>query len=134
MSTARATVLQQLDVLADDAAQIRPYARLNRQPAKTTILVRMDEIEPRPQVGAFVRTYKFALIVLGTKLVTDDDEKGGVDDELDLLVEQLLDALDVGPTDLIWTSAKRGTYEATDSPCYIIETELTGTYESEVTP
>lgn len=134
MSTARETVLVQLDQLAAEAAQVRAYSRLNRQPARPTVLVRMDEIEPNPTAGSGARTYKFALIVLGTKLVTDDDSKGGADDELDELVELLLDALDVGPTDLIWTSAKRGTYEATDSPCYIIETELTGTYESEVTP
>lgn len=131
MSTARDVVLDQVAGLT--VAQVRPYARLNRQPAKLTLMVRTDEIEPSPNL-ATARVYSFSLIVLGTKFLTDDDEKGGVDDELDAAVELILHKLDEGITDLLWTSAKRGTYEPTNSPCYIIAAQYSGIYESEVTP
>jgi hypothetical protein len=130
MGTARDVVLDLLSTLAVDIAEVRPYARLTRQPAKRTLMVRVDDIEPEAQM----RTYKFSLIVLGTRFVTDDDKVGGVDDELDDAVEAILAVLDKGTTDLIWTSCKRGTYEATNSPCYIIATQFTGTYEQDVTP
>lgn len=131
MSTARDVVVAQLAALdLDDVVEVRPYNRLNRQPAKVALLVRVDEVAPAV-TGERVRTYGFSLILLGTKSVTDDDKKGGVDDELDTALETVLDELDKGTTDLVWITAKRGTYEPTNSPCYIIDTSLTGTYESE---
>lgn len=134
MNTARALVVEQLSGIVDDDTDVRGYARLNRQPAKPTVLVRVDDIEPS-DAAQLARVYRFGLIVLGTKLVTDKDDKGGVDDELDDVTERVLAALDRGPTDVIWTSAKRGTYEATNSPCYLIAAQWTGTYNTEeVTP
>lgn len=130
MGTARDLVIEQIAALALDDADVRGYARLNRQPAKPTILVRADEIEPS-DAAQLARVYKFSLILLGTKLVTDDDTKGGVDDEIDDLVQLTLEELDKGTTDVIWTSAKRGTYEATNSPCYLIAVQWSGTYTPE---
>jgi hypothetical protein len=132
MGTARDTVVEQLAALPADLCRVRPYARLNRQPAEPTLLVRVDEIEPVEQY----RLYRFSLIVLSTKLVTDDDAVGGVDDEIDDLVELVLAELDKGITNLLWKSAKRGVYEPTNSPCYIIAAELVGDFpnETEVTP
>lgn len=132
MGTARDLVIEQLAALPADLCRVRPYARLNRQPAEPTLLVRMDEIVPVDQF----RTYRFSLIALATKLVTDDDTKGGVDEEIDDLAELILAELDKGITDLIWTSAKRGVYEPTSSPCYIIAADITGDFpiETEVTP
>jgi hypothetical protein len=130
MPTARDTVLAQLAQLPSSVATVRAYARLNRPPAKPTLLVRVDEIDPVDQF----RRYGFSLIVLGTKQLTDDDRVGGVDDEIDELVELVLAELDKGITDLTWTSAKRGVYEPTNSPCYIIAAQLVGTYTEEVTP
>lgn len=131
MTTARDLVVEQLDNVAPTDCQVRPYARLKRQPAQPTVLVRVDEVEPSSDTSQLARVYRFSLIVLGTKLVTDDDDKGGVDDEIDDLAELILAALDKGPTDVIWTSAKRGTYEATNSPCYLIAVQWSGTYETE---
>jgi hypothetical protein len=130
MTTARDLVVEQLAQLAPGSIHVRPYARLSRQPARPTLLVRVDEIEPS-DFAQLARVYKFSLIVLGTKLVTDDDTKGGVDDEIDDLAELVLSALDEGPTDVIWTSAKRGVYEPTDSPCYLIAAQWSGTYQPE---
>lgn len=134
MGTARDIVVEQLGNIAPADCQVRAYARLTRQPAKPTVMVRVDEIEPSSDTSQLARVYRFGLIALGTKSHTDDDTKGGVDDELDDLVEKLLNALDKGTTDVIWTSAKRGVYEGTDSPCYLIAAQLTGTYQEEVTP
>lgn len=135
MSAARDLVVEQLAQLPPlSGVEVRPYARLNRQPAKLTVLVRVDEIEPSSDVSQLARIYRFSLIVLGTKLVTDDDSKGGVDDEIDAAVELVLLALDQGPTDVIWTKATRGTYEATQSPCYLIAVQWSGTYQEDVTP
>lgn len=135
MSAARDLVVEQLAQLDPlDDVDVRAYARLNRQPATQTVMVRVDEIEPSSDVTQLARVYRFSLILLGTRLVTDDDAVGGVDDELDDLVELVLAALDEGPTDVIWTKATRGTYEATQSPCYLIAVQWSGTYQEEVTP
>jgi hypothetical protein len=132
MGTARDHVIAQLSALPADTCKVRAYARMNRQPAEPTLLVRMDEIEPVEQF----RRYSFSLIVLATKQVTDDDAKGGVDEEIDDLCELVLAELDKGITDLVWTSARRGVYEPTNSPCYIIASTLVGDFSTteEVTP
>lgn len=132
MGTARDLVIDQLAQLPVELCRVRPYARLNRQPAEPTLLVRVDEVEP---VDSY-RRYSFSLIALATRLVTDKDTVGGVDDEIDDLVELILAELDKGITDLVWTSAKRGVYEPTDSPCYIIAANIVGDFdtETEVTP
>lgn len=134
MTTARDLVVEQLAQLPPLAdVDVRAYARLARQPAKLTVLVRVDEIEPSSDTSQLARVYRFSLIALGTKLVTDDDQLGGVDDEIDDLCELVLHALDLGPTDVLWTKATRGTYEATQSPCYLIAVQWSGTYQEEVT-
>lgn len=131
MGTARQLVVEQVAQLPLDDIAVRPYARLNRQPAKVTLLVRMDEVTPLADVAQNARTYNLSLILLGTKLVTDDDQLGGVDDELDDALDHVLHTLDEATTDVVWTSAKRGTYEATSSPCYLIAVELSGTFQPE---
>lgn len=109
--TARSEVVDALDTLLPDVT-VLPYARNVTPPAQPLVMVRVDRVEPAPEVPNHNR-YTFALVLLGSK-----NEPGPADDELDELLEQVIYTINSEDSVLTWTSAVRGTYENTSYPAY----------------
>lgn len=109
--TARSEVVDALDPLLPGVT-VLAYARNVDPPKKPLVMVRVDRVEPAPQVPNHNR-YTFALVLLATK-----NEPKHADDELDELLEQVIFAINSEDSVLTWTSAVRGTYENTSYPAY----------------
>lgn len=95
--------------LLDYASQIDP-------PARSTVMVRLDEVRPHPVEG--IRTYAFTLILLAAKVAT-----GPADDELEALLEDVLLAISK-PSGLAWEKAARGVY-AESTPAFEVPLTVT---------
>jgi len=95
--------------------------------ARPLVMVRLDRITPRPEAGKWRRQYGAALLVVHPVIDTGDPGT----DELDLLVEDVLHALDVSR--LRWTGAERVTLQETNGPAWEITLAPTPTQHQERT-
>lgn len=123
MSTARDTIAGLLRVEFTGRADVDVvgYARQIDAPARSTVMVRVDEVRPSRIPSAW-RDYDVALVVIAAATAVEAGE-----DELDAALEDVLHALD-SSTSLTWTAAKRAVYADTN-PAY--EVALTVTVNKE---
>lgn len=106
-SPARDEMVGLLQALLPSDIDVMPYAKNVDAIARSTVMVRIDEVTPSNMPQA-LRQYVFALLLL-TPLTT----AGPADDELDALLEDVLLALESSVNDnrAIWSKATRATYE-----------------------
>lgn len=109
--TARAELVAVLSPLLPGIV-VEAYSKDITPPAFTTVLVRLDSVEPMPEAPLGYRRYTFDVIVVAVK-----SEPGAADDELDAALEDVLMALDKSGV-TTWTRAERGVFESTQTPCY----------------
>jgi hypothetical protein len=100
-------------------------ARVVDDLARPLVMVRLDTIKPEPAAGKWRRQYGAALLVVHP--IVDTGEAGT--DELDLLVEDVLHALDVSR--IRWTNAERVTLQETNGPAWEITLQPTPTQHQE---
>ena len=110
--SARAQVTAAIDAAMPDGVDVVGYARQIDPPARSTVMVRIDEVTRPAGLPTGCRAYKFALVCIAAST----DPGGPADDELDGLLEDVLHALDVAP-DLTWETASRAVYNDTN-PAY----------------
>ncbi|CCH79084.1 hypothetical protein BN12_40054 [Nostocoides japonicum T1-X7] len=116
--TARAAVADLLTEHLPDDVDVIPYARNIDSPARSTVMLRLDEVTPG--VASGLGTYTFALLLIAAKT-----SPGPADDELDALLEDVLYALDrLSDAGVTWSSARRATYED-KNPAYEVTTAVT---------
>lgn len=123
--TARALVLEQVAGLGTGAT-VMAYARNVDTIADPTLMVRVDQVDPDPNVRAW-RRYTVALLVI----VPQTDVAADAEDELDGLLEDVLHELEQDTTPLTWTTAKRAIFQD-QWHCY--EVTLTVPIAKEPTP
>lgn len=111
--TVRADTVQLLGELLPEDVHVISYSRAAVESLQgTTVMVRLDRIEPETDVPQATRRYTFGLIV-----ITPLTEAPAADDELDAAVEDVIDALDQHPR-FTWQGAERAVFEGTQTPCY----------------
>jgi hypothetical protein len=115
--TARDEVVAALQTVVPSGIEVIAYSRDIDQPAKPTVMVRVDRVRPVPE-SREVRRYGFALI-----LITPKTTAGPADDELDGLLEDVLHAVESSTDGLVWTQATRANYEDR-FPAYQIELDV----------
>lgn len=115
--TPRALIVDTLAPLLPAGVVVVPYARQVDAPAKSTVMVRVDEVRRAATQGS--REYVFALV-----LIAGQTAAGPGDDELDGLLEDVLYALETGAGGLLWTQAVRATYESAN-PAYEVRLTVT---------
>lgn len=129
MNPVRAHIIAATSAALADAgivADVVP-ARVVDELARPLVMVRLDRITPRPDAGKWRRQYGAALLVVSPIVDTGDPDT----DELDLLVEDVLHALDVSR--LRWTGAERVTLQETNGPAWEITLAPTPTQHQERT-
>lgn len=110
-STPRAQIAAALAASLPDDIKVMPYARNIDPPAQTTVMVRLDRVEPHPAAKG-PRRYTFALVILAALT----DPSGPADDELDNALEDVLHVIDKAPA-YRYEKAERATY-ANTTPAY----------------
>jgi hypothetical protein len=130
MNPVRAHIIATVSAALVDAgitADVVP-ARVVDELARALVMVRLDAITPEPTAGKWRRQYAAALLVVSP--IVDTGDPGT--DELDLLVEDVLHALDV--SGIRWTNAERVTLADTDGPAWQITLRPTPTQHQERNP
>ncbi len=117
---ARALVAAQLSAL--DGVDLIDYADGIDPPSNPVVMLRLDHIEPHPEIvtpGA--RRYRFGLVVITPRV-----QAGPADDQLEAATERVLAAVDAADT-ITWTTAERGVYasspDAPGYPCMTVTTQ-----------
>ena len=110
--SARVQVTEAIAVAMPPGVDVIGYARQIAPPARSTVMVRIDEVTRPAGLPQGCRAYKFALVLIAAQT----DPGGPADDELDALLEDVLHALDTG-SDLTWDTASRAVYNETN-PAY----------------
>ena len=118
--SARTMVTAAVDAAMPDGVDVLPYAKQIDPPARSTVMVRVDEVTRPSDLPIGCRIYKFALVCVAAQT----DPGGPADDELDGLLEDVLHALDVAP-DLTWDTATRAVYAETNPAFEVIVTVTT---------
>lgn len=114
--------LDEPDVDGSMGMDVLKYARDIDPPARTTLMLRADEVLRHPVVPMAARNYTFAIIVLPSSRTPDV-----VDDELELALEEVLDAIERAPEFPQWTAARRVLFGSTEAPAYEVTLPFTAT-------
>ena len=118
--TARAMVTEVVKAAMPGWVDVMGYARQIDPPARPTVMVRVDEVTRPSDLPIGCRVYKFALVCVAALT----DHGGAADDELDVLLEDVLHALDSAPA-LTWDTATRAVYAETNPAFEVIVTVTT---------
>ena len=95
------------------------------QLVKPTVLVGISTVAPTDRGVLGFRVYAFELVLL-----TPHTDAAASDNDLDPLLEDLLLVLEQAPA-LVFTGARRGTYEDTGRPTYFVDVTVNTQHESE---
>lgn len=125
MALAREEVIALLQGAVPDA-HVLPYPRNIDTPSKSTVMYRIDTVEPsKAASGSWDVSGSLILIASATT-------SGPADEELDALLQDVLVALDTDQVPgMRWVSAKRATYGDPDptNPAYEVEVTVTTSKE-----
>lgn len=126
--TPRQLLTEALTGILPADVDVIPYSHNIDAPSASTVMVRFDRATPSPAAGG-ARLYQFTLIGIAAKTTA-----GPADDELDMLLEDVLAAIDGASTAGInWTEAVRGTYGEPEptNPAFEVVCPITFAIESE---
>lgn len=114
--TPRLQLVDVLEPLVPDGVRVLGFARdLDAPGTAGTVMVRVDEVVPSSQPQA-VREYRVALVLVVAQTTTGEDD-------LDDLLETVLALLEETKTGIVWTAARRATFEE-KFPAYEIDTTV----------
>lgn len=101
----------------DGSVVLIPYSRDVEGPARSTVMPRLDSVEPGQVQGT--RVYLFTLILIAAATAA-----GAGDDELEALLEDVLFAVQKTGMAITWDKATRTTFEGR-APAFALPLRIT---------